>query len=99
MLPAVRQPAGNCRQIKLGLGLLLGPSASQAPAPHLLTFFGGSRFLSPRCDPCLSSSVKLEETMDTMEVAGRILQTIEKNDIFPPFAKYDGLTSFFGGVP
>jgi len=35
-----------------------------------------------------------------MESVGRVLQeTIEKNDIFPPFAKYDGWTSFFGGVP
>jgi hypothetical protein len=25
--------------------------------------------------------------------------TIVKNDVFPPFAKYDGQTSFFGGEP
>jgi SSS family transporter len=37
--------------------------------------------------------------MATMENVGRFLQEIEKNDIFPPFARYSGMTSFFGGVP
>jgi len=27
------------------------------------------------------------------------LQEVEKNDIFPPFLRYDGFESFFGGQP
>jgi hypothetical protein len=39
--------------------------------------------------------------MSAMELAVRALQVFDgtKNNIFPPFAKYDGMTSFFGGVP
>ena len=38
-------------------------------------------------------------TMETMETVGRVLSEMEKNNIFPPFLRYDGFTSFFGGQP